>query len=73
MTIHDLSVPIVHGRDWYNEADCPPVSLEPVGSYEAGWVSHNLALMVLNGTTYLETAAHLYPDMPTLDQMGCLI
>lgn len=69
MAIHDLSVPVVHGRDWYAEAGCPPVSLEQVGSYEEGWVSHQLALMVLNGTTYLETAAHLYPDMPTLDRV----
>lgn len=69
MTIHDLSVPVVDGRDWYAEAGCAPVLLEQVGSYAEGWVSHHLGLMVLNGTTYLETAAHLYPDLPTLDQV----
>lgn len=67
--IHDLSVPISDGTDWYGEAGTIPVSLQQVGSYDAGWVSHQVALMVLNGTTYLETGAHLYPDMPTLDQM----
>jgi kynurenine formamidase len=67
--IHDLSVPITDGTDWYREAGTIPVSLQQVGSYEDGWVSHQVALMVLNGTTYLETAAHLYPDMPTLDQV----
>jgi kynurenine formamidase len=67
--IHDLSVPTTDGTDWYHEAGTIPVSLEQVGSYEEGWVSHQVALMVLNGTTYLETGAHLYPDLPTLDQI----
>ncbi|MBU0610185.1 MAG: cyclase family protein [Armatimonadetes bacterium] len=67
--IHDLSVPITNGTDWYREAGTIPVSLQRVGSYEEGWVSHQVALMVLNGTTYLETGAHLYPDMSTLDEM----
>lgn len=69
MVLYDLSIPIKHGTDWYNEPGTKPVSLEQVGSYEEGWVSHQLSLMVLNGCTYLETAAHLYPDMPTLDQI----
>ncbi|MBM3497623.1 MAG: hypothetical protein FJX74_03025 [Armatimonadetes bacterium] len=70
MRVHDLTIPIVDGVDWYGETDCPPVSLRPVGGIaEQGWVSHHLALMVLNGTTYAETAAHLYPDAPTLDQL----
>lgn len=67
--IHDLSVPVTDATDWYREAGTIPVSLQQVGAYEQGWVSHQLALMVLNGTTYLETGAHLYPDMPTLDQI----
>ena len=68
--IYDLSVPVVDGRDWYNEEGTEPVSLREMGSLEGeGWVSHNLAIMVLNGTTYLETAAHLYEDAPTLDQI----
>jgi len=67
--IHDLSVLVTEGADWYHEAGTIPVSLQQVGSYDAGWVSHQVALMVLNGTTYLETAAHLYPDMPTLDRV----
>jgi len=70
MQVHDLTVPIVDGVDWYGEADCPPVSLQRVGGLdECGWVSHELSLMVLNGTTYAETAAHLCRDAPTLDQL----
>lgn len=69
MTVYDLSVPITDGADWYREAGTMPVSLQQVGAYEQGWVSQQVSLMVLNGTTYLETAAHLYPDAPTLDQM----
>jgi kynurenine formamidase len=70
MTVYDLSVPIQDGVDWYNEADCPAAELRQVGSLtEVGWRSHVLSLMVLNGTTYLETAAHLYEDAPTLDQI----
>jgi kynurenine formamidase len=70
MQVHDLSVPILDGVDWYREADCPPVSLQRVGGLdECGWVSHQVSLMVLNGTTYAETAAHLYSDAPTLDQL----
>jgi kynurenine formamidase len=67
---YDLSVPITDGTDWYHEAGTIPVALQQVGSYAEGWVSHQVALMVLNGTTYLETGAHLYPDMPTLDQVA---
>jgi kynurenine formamidase len=70
MTVYDLSVPILDGVDWYHEADCPAVALREVGSLpEVGWRSHTLSLMVLNGTTYLETAAHLYEDAPTLDDL----
>ena len=70
MTVYDLSVPIVDGVDWYHEADCPAVALREVGSLaEVGWRSHTLSLMVLNGTTYLETAAHLYEDAPTLEEI----
>jgi kynurenine formamidase len=70
MQVYDLSVPIVDGVDWYAEADCPPVSLRQVGGLnECGWVSHHLSLMVLNGTTYAETGAHLSADAPTLDQL----
>jgi len=70
MIVYDLSVPIRDGVDWYHEADCPAVALREVGSLaEAGWRSHTLSLMVLNGTTYLETAAHLYEDAPGLDEI----
>lgn len=68
--IYDLSVPIRDGSDWYGEAGTAPVALQQVGSYDEGWVSHHLSIMVLNGCTYLETGAHLYPDMPTLDQLA---
>jgi len=48
----------------------PQCNLRDVGSLaEEGWVSHTLSLMVLNGTTYLETAAHIYEDAPTLDEL----
>lgn len=67
--VYDLSVPTADGLDWYAEPGTAPVSLRQVGSYEQGWVSHHLSLMVLNGCTYLETGAHLYPDLPTLDQL----
>ena len=68
MTIYDLSVPIEDGTDWYHEEDTPPVRIERVGSLDKqGWVSHHLSLPVLNGTTYLETAAHLYADGPSID------
>jgi len=68
--IYDLSVPVRDGVDWYGEPDSPQVNLREVGSLaDEGWVSHVLSLMVLNGTTYLETAAHIYADAPTLDQM----
>ena len=70
MTVYDLSVPISDGVDWYHEAGCPAVHVRQVGSLpEAGWRSHVLSLMVLNGTTYLETAAHISEDAPTLDQL----
>lgn len=70
MKVFDLSVPIKHGTDWYGEDGTPPVTLEHVGSLAAeGWVSHTLTIQVLNGTTYLETSAHLFQDGPTLDQI----
>ena len=70
MPIQDLSIPIRDGTDWYGEAGCAAVSVAQVGDLAAeGWRSHTLSLMVLNGTTYLETAAHLYADAPTLDQV----
>ncbi len=70
--IYDLSVPIVDGMDWYGDliADTPPVKLREVGSLQdQGWRSHCLSMMVLNGTTYLETAAHVYEGAPTLDEI----
>lgn len=71
MTVYDLSVPIVDGVDWYDEAECQGVEVREVGSLEReGWRSHALSLMVLNGTTYLETAAHVYEDAPTLDEVA---
>ena len=68
--VYDLSVPVTDGVDWYREAGCPPVEISDVGSLaEEGWISHTARLMVLNGTTYLQTAAHIYDDAPTLDRM----
>jgi len=68
--IHDLSVPIRDGVDWYHEPGTDPVRLREVGSLDReGWRSSTLSLMVLNGTTYLETGAHLYPDAPMLDDI----
>ena len=71
MEVYDLSVPTVDGVDWYDDPDCQPVELREVGSLtETGWVSHALSLMVLNGCTYLETAAHVYEGGPTLDEVA---
>ena len=74
--VWDLSVPVADGVDWYYEEDCPPVQVNDIGPRanvgslaEDGWVSHTLSLMVLNGTTYLETAAHIREGAPTLDQI----
>ena len=68
--VYDLSVPLVDGIDWYGKPTMPPVEVRPVGSLqELGWRSNWLSLMVLNGTTYLETAAHIYGDAPTLDEI----
>lgn len=70
MRVYDLSVPVVDGVDWYRQADCPAVRVADIGSYARdGWRSHTVSVMVLNGTTYLETAAHIYEDQPTLDQI----
>lgn len=56
--IYDLSVPIVDGMDWYGYPETAPVQLREVGSLrDHAWRSHWLSMMVLNGTTYLETAA----------------
>ena len=70
MQVVDLSVPIVDGTDWYNEPGTDPVRISDNGSIDKeGWVSHTVRIQVLNGTTYLETSAHLYPDGPTLDKI----
>jgi kynurenine formamidase len=43
------------------------VQLRQIGALEEqGWRSHWLSLMGLNGTTYLEPAAHLFQDGPML-------
>jgi len=56
--------------DWYGEPHTPSPQVREVGSLaDEGWRSHWLGLMVLNGTTYLETAAHISADAPTLDQI----
>jgi len=71
MTVYDISVPVTDGTDWYGEPGCDPVSLRQVGSIpREGWVSNAMGLMVLNGTTYLETAAHIFEDAPTLDEIA---
>ncbi len=68
--VYDLSVPIVDGMDWYGIPETPPVQLREVGSLQDfAWRSHWLSIMVVNGTTYLETAAHLFEDAPTLDEI----
>ena len=70
MQLVDLSVPIVDGTDWYNEPGTDPVRISDNGSIEKeGWVSHTVNIQVLNGTTYIETSAHLYPDGPKLDEI----
>jgi len=70
MQVYDLSVPVKNGADWYNEEITPPVEIWDVGSLETdGWVSHMLKIQVINGTTYLETAGHIYKDGATLDQI----
>ena len=70
MRIFDLSGPIRDGADWYHEKITPPVRLEDIGSIEKeGWVSHTLTIQVLNGTTYLETPAHLFADGLLLNQV----
>ena len=70
MAVFDLSVPIINGADWYRDPQTPPVALTDVGSMEEeGWLSHTLALQVLNGTTYLETAGHLIDGGATLDDV----
>ena len=68
--VYDLSGPIENGADWYDEPGTNPVELTVIGSLERkGWESNNLKLMVLNGTTYMETAAHLFARRPTVDQV----
>jgi arylformamidase len=68
--VYDLSVPILHATDWYTEPGTEPVVVREVGSIEReGWRSSWLGIMVLNGTTYLETAAHVYADAPAIDQI----
>jgi len=68
--VFDLSVPIRDGMDWYREEGTPPVRLDSIGSLDRdGWVSHTLSMQVLNGTTYLETAGHLFEDGATLDDV----
>ncbi|MGD9497635.1 MAG: cyclase family protein [Armatimonadota bacterium] len=70
MTVYDLSVPTVHGADWYREPGCIPVRLRDVGSLaREGWLSHELSLMVLNGCTYLEAAGHVIEGGMTLDDL----
>ena len=70
MIVHDLSIPISDGVDWYGDPTCAPVELREIGSIaKSGWRSTALSLMVLNGTTYLETAAHIDETAPTLDQI----
>ena len=60
MRIHDLSVAVLDGADWYREAITPPVRIEDIGGLASeGWLSHVVRLAVLNGTTYLETSGHL--------------
>lgn len=70
MKIYDLSVPIKDGTDWYNDPMTPAVKIEHIGGIEKeGWVSQTLTIQVLNGTTYIETSAHLFEHGPTLDQI----
>ncbi|MFH1615591.1 MAG: cyclase family protein [Planctomycetota bacterium] len=61
-----MSIPVKDGTAWYGK-QCEPVKIINIGSYaKEGWVSHILTLMVLCGSTYIETSAHLYPDGITL-------
>lgn len=66
MKVYDLSVTIRNGAAWYGD-ECEPVKIQAIGSYEKeGWLSHTIEMMVLCGSTYIETAAHIYPDAPIL-------
>ena len=68
--VYDLSVPVADGVDWYNEPITPPVRVEDIGDMAAeGWVSHVMTLAPLNGTTYLETSAHLIEGGQLLDDL----
>lgn len=70
MRLFDLSVPIRDGVDWYNDPTTPAVRVEDVGGIaKFGWVSQTLTVQVLNGTTYLETSAHMYSDGPSIDEV----
>lgn len=70
MKVYDMSVPVLDGADWYNEEITPTVRVRNIGDLGAeGWVSHTIELAVLNGTTYIETGAHLFGDGPLLDEV----
>ena len=71
MQVHDLSVSVIDGVDWYDDPNTPPVRITDIGDLKReGWVSHILRLAVLNGTTYIETAAHLFKDGRPLDDVA---
>jgi arylformamidase len=70
MRIIDISGPISDNM-WRYPEPLPPVSVQPVPSPD--WIaypvySHQLSLCVQAGT-YLETGAHMYPDMRSIDQL----
>ena len=68
--VYDLSVPVADGVDWYNEPITPPVRVEDIGDMAAeGWVSHVMTIAPLNGTTYMETSAHLVEGGQLLDDL----
>ena len=70
MKIHDLSVPVVSGTDWYQDDMAPPVRVKNIGGISReGWVSHTISMAVLNGTTYIETAAHMFEDGQLLEDV----
>lgn len=67
--VFDLSGPIVHGAEWFGPP-FEPVQLRNVGSLKhEGWVSHVLHLSTISGTTYIETAAHVFAEGPSLDEI----
>ena len=67
MKLHDLTGTLEPGMWRYDHI--PPVEISQVSSIEDdGSEAHSLGLATIAGT-YLETAAHLFGNQPTIDQI----